>query len=292
MTNQDRQPFNTIPHYIAADYRGGKLKINQLRVLLWLRAIGTPYGIATTSLNDLKHDVFPYDDLKINTINSILIKLRQKRHIYFEPRQGKAGTFDIKLNHWLMPNKGYQTLDKYFAVDDEQNNSPKTEPDDTLYPQAESSEDHQKLEGQNQKLREMKSGLIKGMSVDSQPRQIRSYHNEHDTEHQIENHQNESKAIKRVVTADYEPGENAERRRCKQIALAVGDPYMNFILSALKNPDGGIEVIEDGYEQFCEAKRNYEDKGEPVSNPPALFNRCVTAIIEGNRYERETKEDL
>src|SRR3989344_4132066 len=114
MKNQKRPPYNTIPHYIVSDYRNGKLNINQLRLLQWIRAIGTPYGIAITSLVDLNNDVFPDLDLKINTINSYLIKLRQRQYIFFEPRQGKMGTFEIHLNHWLTPNMDYKTLDKFF----------------------------------------------------------------------------------------------------------------------------------------------------------------------------------
>ena len=71
MTNQNKPPFNTVPHYIASDYRGGELSINQLRLLLWLRLIGTPYGIATTSLVDLKNDVFPDLDLKITSFSNL-----------------------------------------------------------------------------------------------------------------------------------------------------------------------------------------------------------------------------
>src|SRR3989344_4692290 len=180
MTNQNKPPFNTVPHYIASDYRGGELSINQLRLLLWLRLIGTPYGIATTSLVDLKNDIFPDLDLKINTINSMLLKLRQKQHVFFEPRQGKAGTFDIQLNHWMMPEKKYKTLDKFFP---EPRQWISTEGEATVedsYPQVNSSETRQKSEGQNQKLSEQRRQLATQLSATSERREIRSYNNEHD----------------------------------------------------------------------------------------------------------------
>jgi len=210
MTNQNKPPFNTVPHYIASDYRGGELSINQLRLLLWLRLIGTPYGIATTSLVDLKNDVFPDLDLKINTINSMLLKLRQKQHVFFEPRQGKAGTFDIKLNHWMKPKKKYQTLDKFFP---EPRQWISTEGEVTVedsYPQDNPPEASQKLEEQNQKLMEQKDQLVKKVSGDSDSRQIRSYHNEHDTEHQLENHDTlEKVSFKGTLVKDYQRREAA-----------------------------------------------------------------------------------
>ena len=74
--------------------------------------------------------------------------------------------------------------------------------------------------------------------------------------------------------------------------MEVGDPYINFIFSALNNRDGGIEAVEEGYEQFLAAKRQYESEGKRVENPPALFNRCAKAVVENNKFERESKEDL
>ena len=244
MTNQNKPPFNTVPHYIASDYRGGELSINQLRLLLWLRLIGTPYGIATTSLVDLKNDVFPDLDLKINTINSMLLKLRQKQHVFFEPRQGKAGTFDIKLNHWMKPKKKYQTLDKFFP---EPRQWISTEGEVTVedsYPQDNPPEASQKLEEQNQKLMEQKDQLIKKVSGDSDSRQIRSYHNEHDTENQLDTHVTLEKTFKGTLTNDFEPRDGVQAR-CKEIAQDVRDEYINPLLSVLRKD--GLRIIEKAW---------------------------------------------
>jgi hypothetical protein len=294
MTNQKKLPYNTIPLYIAADYRKGELNINQLRLLLWLRAIGTPYGIATASLVDLKDDVFPDIDLKINTINSYLLKLRQKQHIYFEPRQGKTGTFDIQLNHWLTPNKGYKTLDKFFSKPRRWTTAEGEIALEDSYPQAESSEASQKFEGQNQKLQEAKSGLINKFSVDSESRQIRSYHTNTETHKHLSADESStaSKGIRqfrKVATHGFVPKNDVEER-CWRIALEVEDPNMNFILSVLNDKDGGIEVVEEGYESYLAACAEYKRKGEPVKNPACLFNSCATVALEGRRHDKKLEE--
>ncbi|OGK49414.1 MAG: hypothetical protein A3I86_01630 [Candidatus Zambryskibacteria bacterium RIFCSPLOWO2_02_FULL_39_14] len=274
MTNQNKPPFNTVPHYIASDYRGGELSINQLRLLLWLRLIGTPYGIATTSLVDLKNDVFPDLDLKINTINSMLLKLRQKQHVFFEPRQGKAGTFDIKLNHWMKPKKKYQTLDKFFP---EPRQWISTEGEATVedsYPQAKPPEASQKSEGQNQKLIEERDRLINKVSVNSETRQIRSYHNEHDTEHQLENHDTlEKVSFKGTLVKDYQPT-NYEEQQCRDIANEVGETYINPLLKALRTD--GFRRIEQAWGIYREDRA----AGKKIDKPAAYFFGIIKKLRE------------
>jgi len=273
MTNPNILPYNSIPHYIAVAYRNGDLNISQLRLLLWLRIIGTPYGIATTSLVDLKNDVFPDIDLKINTINSHLLKLRQKQYIYFEPRQGKAGTFDIHLNHWLMPKKRYKTLDRFFSEPRQWTTTEEELTTKDSYPQAKSSEDSQKLREQNQKLNEMKGGLINRMSGNSEHRQIRSYHNEHETEHQIENHGSVEKSFNGTLVREFQPT-NYEQQRCKEIAFELGEEFMNPILSTLRKD--GLQTIEQAWGLYREDR----ERGKRIGNPPAYFQGIIKKLRE------------
>lgn len=274
MTNQNRPSYNTVPHYIAKDYRGGELNINQLRLLLWLRATGTPYGIATTSLVDLKNDVFPDLDLKINTINSMLLKLRQKQHVFFEPRQGKAGTFEVRLNHWFTPNKGYKTLDKFFPEPRQWLNAEGEPIVKDSFPQANSSEASQKLEEQNQKLLEQKNQLTKRFSTKYAGLGIRSSHNEHETEHQIENHDTlEKVSFKGTLVRDYQPT-NYEEQRCKEIASEVKDTYISPLLKALRTD--GLRRIEQALGIYREDRA----AGKKIDKPAAYFFGIIKKLRE------------
>lgn len=278
MTNQNRPPYNTIPHYIAEKYRGGKLSINQLRLLLWLRAIGTPYGIATTSLIDLKNDVFPDFDLKINTINSMLLKLRHKQHIYFEPRQGKMGTFNIHLNHWLMPKKRYKTLDKFFVEPKQWVDAQDESADRKPYPQANLSEVSQRLNDQNQKLLEVREGLINKFSGNLETHPISSYHNEHDTEHQIENHDSLGKKPSKetlTLVRDFQP-KSSDEERCLEIAEDIRDENINPLLALLRTD--GLPAIERAWGILKEDRT----AGKPIRNQGAY----LTEIIKNLRKQR------
>ena len=271
MTNPNRPSYNTIPHYIAREYRSNNLSVNQLRLLLWLRAIGTPYGVATTSLIDLKNDVFPDITLKVNTINSMLLKLRQKQHIYFEPRQGKAGTFNIQLNHWLMPKKKYKTLDKFFTEPRQWVDVEEESTYETSYPQAKPPEVGQKSDDQNQKLQEAKAGLINKFSGNASNSQIRGYQHEHKTEHQIENHDTLGKSFKGTLVRDFQPN-NSEEERCKEIASSVGEQYINPLRDVLRKD--GFRIIEQAYGLYREDRA----AGKRIGNPPAYFYGIIKKL--------------
>lgn len=271
MNNDEKTTFNTIPHYVAVDYRSGKLKLNELILLLWLRAIGNPYGITTTSLDALRDDIF--QKLKKNSVNSILLKLYQKRYVFYKRRQGQKGSFDIHLDDWMMPEKRYKKLDKFFLADKQENGGEHKSADSESYPQVEPSEVSQRLEGQNQKLEEMKSGLISKTSVDSQPRPIRSCHNEHDTEHQIENHDNVvKKTFKGTLVKDFETN-NYEEEKCKEIAAEVGEEYINTLRNVLQK--NGFWAIEKAWGLYREDLQN----GKVIDKPAAYFYGIIKKLL-------------
>lgn len=272
MINQNILPYNTIPHYIATNYRSGKLTFNQLILLLWLRAIGNPYGIATTSLDALRDDIFP--KLEKNTVNSILLKLRKKHHVFYERRQGQKGSFDIHLNHWLMPEKKYKTIDKFFSADEQMGGKEDKSIDEESYPQAKSSEVSQKLDEQNQKLLESKNNLINKVSFDSNSHQIRSCHNEHENEHYLKNHDTlEKNSFKGTLVKDFQPNPNSyEENECKRIAKEIGDEFINPILDVLKTD--GFRRIEQALGIF----REHRTEGKQMDKPAAYFFGIINKL--------------
>lgn len=267
--HQNEVPYNTVPHYIASDYRSRKLKLNELLVLMWLRAIGNPYGIATTSLDDLRADILPH--IKKNTVNTILLALRQKQYIFYEPRQGKSGSFDVHLNHWKMPKKRYKTLDKFFSNPRQWDGEQFEPANEAIYPQTKSPEVTQKSEVLNQKLNEQRGQLINKVSVNSGSRHIRSYHHEHDTEKQNENHDTLGNYEGGTLVSAFEPT-TYEEQRCAEIAREVGDKYINPLLAVLRKD--GFRIIERAWGLYREDKQS----GKRIGKPAAYFYGIIKKL--------------
>ena len=271
MTNQNNPSYNTIPHYVAKDYRSGKLAFNERNLLLWLRAIGDPYGVATTSLSDLRDDVFP--KLKKNTANAVLLKLLQKHYIFYELRQGKTGTFDIHLNHWMMPKGGYKTLDGFFPSAGQDISDGDKTINEENHPPVRPLETNQKSVVQNQKLVELKNQLISKVSANPDSQKIRSYHNEHETEHQTQTHDTlVKKSFKGgTLVRDFEPN-GYEQQRCKEMAVELGEECMNPLLSVLRK-DGFLR-LERAWGIF----REHKAEGKQMDSPAKYFQGIINTL--------------
>ena len=74
-------------------------------MLVWLRMLASPYGIAVADLDSLANDCFSRGAGK-NYANKILLSLKRKRYIYYEERSGRRGSFEVHLDWWPLPNKG------------------------------------------------------------------------------------------------------------------------------------------------------------------------------------------
>jgi len=279
MTNQKRPTYNAIPHYIRRNFRRGKISRNELLLLLWLRAIGNPYGVSTVSLDALRDDVFP--KLKKNTVNTTLLSLREKQYVYFELRQGsRRGSFEIHLDDWKTP-KGYKTLDRFFSDEerkvDKTNEDESSESESTSNTQEKSPQVSQKSEEQNQKLMEAKRSLISKFSGGSETRQIRSYHNEHDTKTKIENYDNTSSTFKGTLKRvnDFQPN-NHQEDECKRIALEIRDEYINPILSVLRTD--GFARIQQAWGIF----REHRKEGKQMDDPAKYFQGIINILRKQN----------
>lgn len=275
------EPFIPVPRYITADVANDKLTYGEYELYIWMRLHANVYGITqqVSSAGLLKE--LPHYKSEDN-ISKFLRSLRSKKYIGYPRRQGHRGSFEVRFYDWLYDKKEIRPSGRHLDENELRSGT------------AIGSEETSEV-GQSFALQTPKSdGQFGQDSVRRTPfsgsAELRSGNNDTDTQKNTKK-LNESKAIKRVVTFSYQAKNDAEAR-CKEIAMKIGDLYINFILSVLNDRDGGIKAIEEGYEQFLEAMRKYESEGKSVNNPPALFNSCVKAIVENNRYERETKEDL
>jgi hypothetical protein len=95
------ESFITVPRSILADLRSGKLSKPEFDALLMLRMQGSPYGIAPISLAGIA------DDLRINKNNAtkLMLALKGKKYIHYDPRPGRRGSFEVHLDEWPTPRK-------------------------------------------------------------------------------------------------------------------------------------------------------------------------------------------
>lgn len=173
---QGLEPFIPFPRALASDLRDGKITLDEFGVYNWIRLNVDPYGKAVMSLSDIYNDAFP--NLSINYVNKILLRLKKKRYIYYENRQGRRGSFDIHVGEIRLPHGGVKTLDQFFECDDDRlSEELPTKP----------SEVSQKLEAPSQKLQEAKDQLIKAFTWPNDEHPVRSHYNENEKENNIEN---------------------------------------------------------------------------------------------------------
>ena len=243
-------PYTTNPRFLAQMLREREISPTDYLILTWLRNTADIMGIATTSLSDIKDDL----SLKVheNTINKILRSLREKNFIDFQNRQGKRGSFQIRMGYWLLPKRNYRELptqalknkDEYRNLEVQSSNkiievSPKST---TPIPN----------------LDEMKSQLVKSFSVDKPATVFPTSYNDKDTAKEIETLTVSSNG--RTLTSRFHPRSH-EEEAVLRIALALGEPHINPLLTALK--DYGLEAIEGAYK---EVKRR-KDSENPPQNP-------------------------
>ncbi|MHB8871032.1 MAG: hypothetical protein ACYC5G_01065 [Candidatus Doudnabacteria bacterium] len=265
------ESFTTFPRKILSDYRNEELQRNELILLFWLRSNGNPYGIFATSATAIQEDLFP--NVGKNYVQQLLRSLRTKKYIYYEAHQGKTGSFEVHLNDWPTPT-GFKTINRFF---EKEATSPSVEKDVQS-----KQEEANKSSGMAQKL-DSKIDTFKhrfGMGFSSESK--RSSYNDNDTYKDKYNIDIKNSTVKeetvRIPLSIYEPN-NSEESRCLEIATALGEKDMSFILTVLKR--SGLGVIERSYGLYKEQCTG----GNGIQNPAAYFNSLVKAV------EKEQKSD-
>lgn len=265
MSESDKIPFQYVifPKHLASDFKSGKLTPNEWKLCMWLRLNMNPYGITSTGVSAIQDDIFV--GVSKNYIEKLLLSLRSKRYLYFEDRQGRRGSFEVRFGELITPDGTILSIKHYFdgkEVISENQTKP-----------AENTQVDNKLRDGSHKLMEQKEQLVKRFSINSDSHQVRSSYNEHDTEHQIENHDNTlKKSFKGTSVRDFQPTDS-EEERCKEIAEKVGEEYINPLRSVLRK--NGFWVIEKAWGLFREAKQN----GKVIGKPAAYFYGIIKKLL-------------
>jgi len=165
--------FVAFPRKIKSDLLNGTLTRNEYLVYGYLRLSGNPYGVATTSLADIRADIFR-NEIGTNYCNKILLSLKRKRYIYYKRRAGSRGSFEVELGDWILKGKPIKTLDKFFedtAVRDLSTEVVRAKPEESQS----NDIDSQSFENEYTKLR---SGLMD--KIDNP--QVRGAYNDNDND--------------------------------------------------------------------------------------------------------------
>ena len=262
---QKIKDFVAIPRKIKDDHLEGKLSRNELDVLIWIWFNTNPYnGYFTADYMALEREF--HNRINYNNMRKIISSLRRKQWICFLSHKGRKGSFPIYPIDFLLTNGQIQSLDYLkdklsITTQSQSKEQPDTQPE-------------HKLEGQNHNFKEQKEGLIKQFSVDNQAPQITTPYNDNNTETNnligkkkyLEKSVNRFSSNEKRIPVDSFLPHNYEEEKCKEIAKALGEKDLRYLLSRLKKL-GGFNVIERVWGVYEE---NVEKKD--IKNPPAYFN--------------------
>ena len=263
MQTEKPKSYTTTPRYIVENYFDKKLTRSEFILCLWLRSTADINGYTTTSVTAIRDDMFP--GVEVNTVQKLLLSLRKKKYVYFPNHQGRRGSVRIESDDWLMKTKGTKSIAHHFTQNEVMSAITPT-PEAMVEPQ-------QKFGGQNQKFLEQKRQLSNRFSDLSRFDQITGYNNEHNNEKEKEKN-TVGTAFRGTSAKDFNPA-NAEEQRCKEIALELGDEYINSILNVLRKNKRGMWALEKAWEVYEQDINN----GKPIKNRPAYFNGIVKQIL-------------
>ncbi len=279
----EKEPFIPFPRYLTEDLRNHLMTYRELELYIWMRLDANMYGIARVNIHAILDDL-PHLR-SIDRITKILRSLRRKRYIYYEERKGRRGSFNVRFDYWLLKGGEVQNLDRFFESKEvrSQDRAEVLGAEDVRMPLVPPSP---RLDGQKYRINTGVRLLDNNPFVRSDKNDIEKEKKKYD----ISSSNKKEKPLKKVVTRDFVPNTTAEQR-CKEIALEIEDPYINFAMSVLQNTEwGGLDVLEEGLSEYRKAKRDYETKGKRVSNTAAFFNFFVKKAIENKKTIRKSNK--
>lgn len=261
MLTEKPKSYITVPRYILEDYLDKKLTRSEFILCVWIRCGADINGFTTTNVTSLRNDMFP--DVKVNTVQKLLLSLRKKKYLHFPSHQGRRGSIRIESDTWLMKTKGTKSIAHHFNQNEIISDG---------IPVSESTaEPEQNLDGQNQKFIEQKEELTKGFSNFGESSRFRSHYNEY-------NNKKEKNTVgatfKGTLTKDFNPT-NSDEKRLKEIALELGDEYVNSLLNILRKNKRGLWAME----KALEVVQMHIEMGKPINNRPAYFHGIVKQIL-------------
>jgi len=259
---QKLKDFVILPRKIRDDYIKGKLTKNQHDVLIWIFENTNPYkGFFLISYEGLIQDF--RGKISYDNIRKIISSLRKTQHIHFLNHKGRKGSFPIYPINFLLTTGQIQTLDYLTEKEAITSQSQDIEQQETE-PESNSTNTHHNP-------KEQKDVITKQFSMDKSNPQITTSYNDNETE--ISKKSNLNKSHKKIDVNTFMP-HNHEEQICWQIAKALGETDMRFILSCLRKQEIGFNLIERAWGIQKEIPR------DKIRDPRKYFNKLVRNLAE------------
>ncbi|MFZ2907749.1 MAG: hypothetical protein WA014_01200 [Minisyncoccia bacterium] len=257
MTTEDSfrklEQFVPFPRSVLTARKDGTLTPNEYELYVFIRHSANPYGISAVSLEGLQADFRHKKGWSKNRINKVLIALKKKRFLHYAKRSGRHGSFDIKLPQFSTPD-GHITRLSEASV-----------PPLTRSNAITQAEVRPRLHRESPKLEEEKDNEIKPVSEVIANRVQGSYT---DTENIPKDNR-----FPKQSPGSFKP-KNYEEEVCREIALAVGEESMAFLLG--KKHKHGFIPIEQAWGIY---KHDIRNKRE-IRDPRKYFNTLLSNLIK------------
>jgi hypothetical protein len=246
------------PRGFNRDYNDGKLTAVEWIVLVWIWKDANPFtGISHISYPGLASES-PAKATPQYT-RKILTNLRKKRYLYFSNHSGKGGAFAVYPVGYLRADKKIQTWE---FLKNRAQRTAQSQVDTT--PDTNHEDNHKyNIDGQIHRFNEGKTQLIHKFSMVNNDHKFTGSYTNNDTENI-----NSRSSYKRIDIRSFLP-KTYEEERCKEIATALGETDMRFILSCLKKH--GFGAVENAWATLNEIKSS----GKHIENQGAYFNRII-----------------
>ncbi|MBP6860147.1 MAG: hypothetical protein KBC38_01125 [Candidatus Pacebacteria bacterium] len=262
--------FITIPRSYADDYRERRISKPERQMLEWLRQLGNPYSMAIVDLTSLAEDSLP-QGATANYANKILLSLKCKKYIYYRPRAGCRGSFQVYLDWWPAIGKDNngrprppRRITHYFEAEQVRGEStPETVTTAEAIPE---------LESGSQRSKSLDGGLYALQKNHSITETFRAPNTDTYTKKKIDIRAIDSPKRSRNLSVERFLPETSEEERCWEIAQELGETKMDFLIGSVHKY--GIDVIEEALERF-RASSAFEE----VENPAAYFNSVLQNLV-------------
>lgn len=282
----EKEPFIPFPRYLIEHLRNRLITYRELELYVWMRLHTNMFGIAAISTYEILDNLPHFKS--VDYITKRLRSLRKKKYIYYEDRQGCRGSFEVYFGNWLLKGGVVKQLDKFFDIKEVRSeNAQKEKGESEVAPISDTQSpksDNPKIATNTNDYRYETGVVVRSNKNDKEIENKEQRNNVVDDCVPNNKKINESK----ILTSKFVPQNDAEAR-CREIALEIGDQYINFILSKLHHEYCGIEVIEEAYKRFLEVERVGEEKGDPIENRPAMFNYCLQGAMGDKELEEREK---
>lgn len=247
-----------LPRSVKSMYLDRQISLKELNTYVWLLLKTNPFkGFCEISFKGLEEDF--RGEIRAQYLRKILGKLRSHRLVYYRERRGSRGTFKVWIVDFRLTEGKTNTLEH--IAEEIESRRPVSNPTHTH------SQPGVKSRGDFHNSREPKKCLTKPKNASPEAPEFTRLYNDNDNNKYIDIDIDFKKNYPHRVD-NFVPG-NYEEERCKEIAVALKEKDMRFILAMLKKY--GLAAIEGAYRDTVD-NRHVKDRRRYFNSLLTRFN--------------------